>query len=48
MTRSGQDQYPGNAYAVLYSLQKMSGRFCDFKTFRDTEVNKYLFKYYYL
>lgn len=35
---NGQDASPGTAYAVLYSLQKIGGRFCDFKTYTDTEV----------
>lgn len=34
----GQHSFPGTAYAVLYSLQRTSGRTCDFKTYSDTEV----------
>ncbi len=34
----GQANHPGTAYAVLYSLQRTTGRFCDFKTYTDTEV----------
>jgi len=37
-TSTGQNEEPGNAYAVLYSLQQISGRRCDFKTYSDTEV----------
>ena len=37
----GQGAYPGTAYAVLYSLQRTTGRFCDFKTYTDTEVKMY-------
>ena len=37
-TGTGQDSHPGSAHAVLYSLQKIEGRFCDFKTYTDTEV----------
>ena len=37
-TSSGQAMSPGSAHAVLYSLQKIGGRFCDFKTYTDTEV----------
>ena len=36
--RSGQSVSPGSAHAVLYSLQRTGGRFCDFKTYTDTEV----------
>ena len=35
---TGQDKEPGNAYMVLYSLQRVTGRSCDFKTYVDTEV----------
>ena len=34
----GQSREPGTSYAVLYSLQRMVGRKCDFKTYADTEV----------
>eukprot|EP00094_Tigriopus_californicus_P005983 TCALIF_05764-PA protein Name:"Protein of unknown function" AED:0.00 eAED:0.00 QI:194/1/1/1/0.54/0.5/12/66/409 len=37
-TWTGQDQEPGNSYAVLYSLQGMTGRFCNFEEYYDTEV----------
>ena len=37
-TWTGQDREPGNSYAVLYSLQRMTGRFCDFSKYHDTEV----------
>ena len=36
----GGDEEPGNAYAVLYSLQKVTGRQCDHRTYRDTEVDR--------
>ena len=35
----GGDEEPGNAYAVLYSLQRTAGRKCDFKTYTDSEVS---------
>lgn len=35
---TGQGTHPGSSYAILYSLQKVGGRFCDFKTYTDTEV----------
>ena len=34
----GGDEEPGNAYAVLYSLQRTASRKCDFKTYTDSEV----------
>lgn len=34
----GQHSHPGTAYAVLYSLQRNAGKFCDFKSYTDTEV----------
>ena len=34
----GQSREPGTSYAVLYSLQRMVGRKCDFRTYADTEV----------
>ena len=39
----GGDEEPGNAYAVLYSLQRTAGRKCDFKTYTDSEVQGCLF-----
>ena len=39
----GGDEEPGNAYAVLYSLQRTAGRKCDFKTYTDSEVWNYRF-----
>ena len=35
----GQNKHPGSAHAVLYSLQRTTGRSCDFKTYKDTEVS---------
>ena len=35
----GQNIHPGSAHAVLYSLQRTTGRSCDFKTYTDTEVS---------
>ena len=35
---TGQDEIPGMAHAVLYSLQRMTGRSCDFQQYVDTEV----------
>jgi len=37
-TWTGSDSEPGNAYAVLYSLQQDELTYNDFKTYRDTEV----------
>ena len=37
-TSTRQDQEPGNAYTVLYSLLRVTGRSCIFKTNIDTEV----------
>ena len=37
-TGTGQGTHPGSSYAILYSLQKVGGRFCDFKSYTDTEV----------
>ena len=37
-TWSGQDTEPGNAYAVLYSLQRDTGRWWDFRTYTDREA----------
>ena len=37
-TGTGQGTHPGSSYAILYSLQKVGGRFCDFKFYTDTEV----------
>ena len=34
----GQNIHPGSAHAVLYSLQRITGRSCDFQTYTDTEV----------
>ena len=39
---SGQSVSPGSAHAVLYSLQRTGGRFCDFKTYTDTEVRFFI------
>ena len=41
----GQSREPGTSYSVLYSLQRMVGRKCDFKTYTDTEVNYFFNKY---
>ena len=35
---TGQGTHPGSSHAILYSLQKVGGRFCDFKAYTDTEV----------
>ena len=45
---SGQSVSPGSAHAVLYSLQRTGGRFCDFKTYTDTEVCILLFSIFYV
>ena len=34
----GQSREPGTSFAVLYSLQRMVGRTCQFETYTDTEV----------
>ena len=38
----GQNIHPGSDHAVLYSLQRTTGRSCDFQTYTDTEVSFFL------
>ena len=35
---TGQGTHPGSSYAILYSLQRVGGRFCDFASYTDSEV----------
>ena len=41
--QSGQDFEPGNAFAVLYSIQKKTGRWYDLINYYDTEARQFKF-----